>query len=166
MARTYSYGGGVGIDISKLRPRGAKVNNTAKETTGAVSFMPTFDTVTGTIGQCGRRGALMISISVNHPDVYEFVDIKANTDSINNANISIRVNDDFMRAVDENKDYLLHWPCDMTINEKELEAIPEYGVLTKVDTASGPVYLKKIKASDLFNKLVQNNWEYAEQGDF
>lgn len=116
------------------------------------------------VHNCGRRGALMISISVNHPDVYEFVDIKANTDSINNANISIRVNDDFMRAVDENKDYLLHWPCDMTINEKELEAIPEYGVLTKVDTASGPVYLKKIKARDLFNKLVKNNWDYAEPG--
>lgn len=164
MARTYSFGGGVGIDISKLRPRGAKVKNTAKETTGAVSFMKTFDVVTGTIGQNGRRGALMISISVNHPDVYEFVDVKANTDEINNANISVRVNDEFMKAVDEDRDYLLHWPCDMSISEKELDAIQEYNQLVHIETASGPVYLKKIKAKDLFNKLVKNNWDYAEPG--
>lgn len=164
MARTYSFGGGVGIDLSKLRPRGAKVKNTAKETTGAVSFMKTFDVVTGTIGQSGRRGALMISLSVSHPDVYEFVDVKANTDEINNANISVRVNDDFMKAVDEDKDYLLHWPCDMTISEKEINAVEEYNKLVYVETASGPVYLKKIKAKDLFNKLVKNNWDYAEPG--
>lgn len=164
MARTYSFGGGVGIDISKLRPRGAKVKNTAKETTGAVSFMKTFDVVTGTIGQNGRRGALMISISVNHPDVYEFVDVKANTDEINNANISVRVNDEFMKAVDEDRDYLLHWPCDMTISEKEIEAVEKYNELVHIETASGPVYIKKIKAKDLFNKLVKNNWDYAEPG--
>ena len=107
MARTYSYGGGVGIDISKLRPAGAVVNNSARSTTGAVSFMKTFDVVTGTIGQNGRRGALMISLSVNHPDVLEFVDIKANTDQITNANISVRVNDKFMKAVENDSDYLL-----------------------------------------------------------
>lgn len=164
MARTYSYGGGVGVDLSPLRPRGASVNNTAKETTGAVSFMKTFDVVTGTIGQSGRRGALMLSISVDHPDVYEFVDVKANTDEINNANISVRVNDKFMKAVESDSDYLLHWPCDMDINEQEMLAIKEYGKLVRVDTQSGPVYLKKIKAKDLFNKLVKNNWDYAEPG--
>lgn len=164
MARTYSFGGGVGIDLSKLRPRGAKVKNTAKETTGAVSFMKTFDVVTGTIGQSGRRGALMLSISVNHPDVYEFVDVKANTDEINNANISVRVNDEFMKAVDEDRDYLLHWPCDMSISDKELEVIDEYNKLVLIETISGPVYIKKIKAKDLFNKLVKNNWDYAEPG--
>lgn len=164
MARTYSYGGGVGIDLSKLRPRGATVNNTAKETTGAVSFMRTFDVVTGTIGQSGRRGALMLSLSVNHPDVYEFVDVKANTDEINNANISVRVNDKFMKAVESDADYLLHWPCDMDISESEIDNISEYGKLVKVDTQSGPVYLKKIKAKDLFTKLVRNNWDYAEPG--
>lgn len=164
MARTYSYGGGVGIDLSKLRPRGAKVQNTAKETTGAVSFMKTFDTVTGTIGQCGRRGALMISISVNHPDVYEFVDIKANTDEINNANISVRVNDEFMKAVDNDEDFILHWPCEMTINKEEVGALEEYNKLYHVETSCGPVYLRKIRAKDLFMKLVKNNWDYAEPG--
>ncbi len=164
MARTYSFGGGVGIDISALRPRGAKVNNTAKETSGAVSFMKTFDMVTGTIGQNGRRGALMISISVNHPDIFEFVDIKANTDEINNANISVRVNDNFMKAVDEGSDYLLHWPCDMTISDKEIDNIEKYNQLVCIETGCGPVYVKKIKAKELFNKLVKNNWDYAEPG--
>ena len=164
MARTYSYGGGVGIDISKLRPSGAIVHNSARSTTGAVSFMKTFDVVTGTIGQNGRRGALMISISVNHPDVLEFVDIKANTDQITNANISVRVNDKFMKAVENDSDYLLHWPCEMGISDKEIDAIEEYNKLTCVETISGPVYLKKIKARDLFMKLAKNNWDYGEPG--
>ena len=72
MARTYSYGGGVGIDISKLRPCGAFVKNSARTTTGAVSFMKTFDIVTGTIGQNGRRGALMISMDVIHLLLFEY----------------------------------------------------------------------------------------------
>ena len=164
MARTYSYGGGVGIDISKLRPSGAIVHNSARSTTGAVSFMKTFDVVTGTIGQNGRRGALMISISVNHPDVLEFIDIKANTDQITNANISVRVNDKFMKAVENDGDYLLHWPCEMDISEKEIDAVDEYNKLTCVETISGPVYLKKIKARDLFMKLAKNNWDYGEPG--
>ena len=163
MARTYSYGGGVGIDISKLRPAGAIVHNSARSTTGAVSFMKTFDVVTGTIGQNGRRGALMISLDVRHPDILEFVDIKANTDQITNANISVRVNDEFMAAVENDEDYLLHWPCEMDINKKELEAL-EYNKLTCVDTISGPVYLKKIKAKELFMKLAKNNWDYGEPG--
>jgi ribonucleoside-diphosphate reductase alpha chain len=164
MARTYSYGGGVGIDISKLRPSGAIVHNSARSTTGAVSFMKTFDVVTGTIGQNGRRGALMISISVNHPDVLEFVDIKANTDQITNANISVRVNDKFMNAVENDTDYLLHWPCEMDISDKEIDAVEDYNQLTCVETISGPVYLKKIKARDLFMKLAKNNWDYGEPG--
>lgn len=163
MARTYSYGGGVGIDISKLRPSGAVVHNSARTTTGAVSFMRTFDVVTGTIGQNGRRGALMISLDVRHPDILEFVDIKANTDQITNANISVRVNDEFMAAVENDEDYLLHWPCEMSINKKELEAL-EYNKLTCVDTISGPVYLRKIKAKELFMKLAKNNWDYGEPG--
>ena len=69
LARTYSYGGGCGVDISKLSPRGAKVNNAAKETTGSVSFMDLYSMVTGLIGQSGRRGALMLSLSCEHPDL-------------------------------------------------------------------------------------------------
>ncbi|HOA84381.1 MAG TPA: hypothetical protein PKN66_10555, partial [Thermodesulfovibrio thiophilus] len=95
LARTYSYGGGSGVDISNIRPRGAKVNNSAKETTGAVSFMQLFDLTTGLIGQNGRRGALMISIADIHPDLEEFIDIKAQEGSITKANISIRVSNYF-----------------------------------------------------------------------
>ena len=76
LARTYSYGGGCGIDISKLAPRGAKVNNTAKETSGSVSFMDLYSLVTELIGQNGRRGALMLSIDCDHPDLEEFIDVK------------------------------------------------------------------------------------------
>ena len=163
MARTFSYGGGVGIDISNLRPKGSKVHNAAKESTGAVSFMDIFSQVTGTISQAGRRGALMISININHPDVEEFVNCKTDLERVKFANISVRVNDNFMKAVENDEDYILHWPCEMTISKKESKAL-EYNVLTYVETTSGPVYLKKIRAKELFNKLVYNNWDYAEPG--
>lgn len=168
IARTYSYGGGVGVDISKLRPRGAFVNNSAKETTGAVSFMKTFDTVTSTIGQNGRRGALMLSLDVRHPDVEEFINIKANTDQITSANISVRVNDDFMSAVEHDEDYILRWPCDIDLSKftKEYKDCP-YNTLTYLEdhTDSNKIfYIKKVKAKELFNQLVKNNWNYAEPG--
>ena len=96
LARTYSYGGGCGIDISKLAPRGSKVRNTAKETSGSVSFMDLYSLVTGLIGQNGRRGALMISLSCEHPDVEEFIEIKSDLERVTKANISIRITDKFM----------------------------------------------------------------------
>ena len=96
LARTYSYGGGCGIDISGLAPRGAKINNAAKETSGAVSFMELYSMVTGLIGQNGRRGALMISIDCSHPDLLEFIDLKTDLEKETKANISIRIRDDFI----------------------------------------------------------------------
>ena len=164
MARTYSYGGGVGIDISKLRPAGAIVHNSARTTTGAVSFMKTFDVVTGTIGQNGRRGALMISIDVNHPDLPEFITIKANTDNITNANISVRMNNAFMEAVKNDEDYLLHWPCEMTISKDEINNVTEYNKLYEIPTMCGPVCLKKVRARDMFMNIVKTNWDYGEPG--
>lgn len=162
MARTYSYGGGVGVDISALRPAGSLVHNSAKTTSGAVSFMKTFDVVTGTIGQHGRRGALMISIDVNHPDLPEFINIKANTDQITNANISIRVNDTFMKAVENNEDYILRWPCDTTEQLKHPENY-EYNVLIKQEDDC-LAYFKKVKARDLFMQIAKNNWDFGEPG--
>lgn len=165
MARTYSYGGGVGIDISSLRPNGALVHNAARFTSGAVSFMKTFSSVTEVIGQQGRRGALMCSIDVNHPDIEAFIDSKANTDSITFANISVRVNDKFMQAVETNKDYLLRWPCTMQLAEDEekklLNTIDKYDKLYSED---GFRYFKKVKAKPIFEKLAKNNWDYAEPG--
>ena len=96
LARTFSYGGGVGIDISDLRAKGMPVNNAAKTTSGAVSFMETFSQVSSVIGQEGRRGALMISMDCSHPDVEDFIDAKKNTDKLEGCNISVRCTDDFM----------------------------------------------------------------------
>ena len=107
LARTYSYGGGCGIDISNLAPRGAKVNNTARETTGSVSFMDLYSLVTGLIGQRGRRGALMISLNCNHPDLEEFIEIKSDLNKVTKANISVKITNDFLDAVKNNEDYEL-----------------------------------------------------------
>ena len=142
LARTYSYGGGCGIDISNLSPRGAKINNAAKETSGSVSFMDLYSLVTGLIGQNGRRGALMISIDSSHPDVEEFIDLKTDLDKVTKANISIRIHKDFMDAVKENKDYLLHYER----------------------AATGEVIEKKVNAREMFRKIAETNWDYAEPG--
>ena len=142
LARTYSYGGGGGIDISKLSPRGAKINNAAKETSGAVSFMELYSLVTALIGQNGRRGALMISIDCSHPDVAEFIELKTDLEKVTKANISIRIHEDFMEAVKKNEDYLLHYTRETT----------------------GEVIEKKVNARDLFRRITETNWDYAEPG--
>ena len=112
MARTYSYGGGVGIDISILRPKGSRVMNSALTSTGSISFMELYSLVTGTIGQAGRRGALMITIRVEHPDVLEFIKIKDDPERkrVRYANISVKVTDAFMKAVEEDADWELWYP--------------------------------------------------------
>ncbi len=142
LARTYSYGGGCGIDISKLSPRGAKINNAAKETSGAVSFMELYSLVTGLIGQNGRRGALMISIDCSHPDVPEFIELKTDLEKVTKANISIRVHEDFMEAVKKNQEYTLHYTRETT----------------------GEVIEKKVNARELFRRITETNWDYAEPG--
>ena len=169
LARTYSYGGGCGIDISNLRPAGATVHNAAKTTSGAVSFMSSFDEVTKVIGQNGRRGALMISIDVNHPDVKDFVNIKTDLNKVTSANISVRVSKEFMEAVKTNSDYILKYPCnielpeDLEVNEMEYNELWEYGEFDKGETKNA-CYFKKIKAKELFDNLCYNNWNYAEPG--
>lgn len=142
LARTYSYGGGCGIDISKLSPNGARVHNQAKSTSGAVSFMDTFSQVTEQIGQNGRRGALMISISCDHPDLEKFINVKNNTDKVTSANISIRITDDFMDAVMNDK------PWKLSFTRPETNETIE----------------KVVKASDIFKLICENNWNYAEPG--
>lgn len=142
MARTYSYGGGCGVDIGKLAPRGAKINNAANETSGAVSFMDLYSMVTGLIGQAGRRGALMISIPISHPDVEEFVSVKSDLNRVTKANISVRITDDFMIAVTKHDKYKLSF--------------------TREET--GEVIEKEIDAYEFFKKLCEMNWDYAEPG--
>ena len=142
LARTYSYGGGCGIDISKLAPAGAKVHNQAERTTGAVSFMQGYSQTTEEIGQNGRRGALMISLDCHHPDLPEFIDIKTKENSVTKANISVRVTDDFMKAVENNADWT------MTFTRPE----------------TGETIERTIPAKQLFNRLCENNCNWAEPG--
>ena len=160
MARTFSYGGGVGIDLSNLRPRGAITHNAAKESTGPVSFMDLYSQVTQTISQNGRRGATMISLSVNHPDIEEFIDCKTDLERVKYANISVRVTDDFMKAVKNGvKRYVLSWPCDKYESGIDVSTWKD-GELHEVNG----VYYKIINPVKLFHKLAENNWNYAEPG--
>ena len=142
LARTFSYGGGCGIDIGKLCPKDAKVNNTAKKSSGAVSFMDLYNLTTGLIGQNGRRGALMLSMPVNHPDIEDFINIKSDLTKITNANISVRVDDKFMNAVKNDEEY------ELTFTRPE----------------SGEVISKIVNAKELFHKICEMNWNYAEPG--
>ena len=116
----YKRRGGVGIDISNLRPANTSTNNTAKSSTGAISFMSRFSNTTREVAMNGRRGALMLSIDVNHPDVMEFIKIKRDLTKVTGANISIRLNNDFMKAVENDEDYALRFPCN-THYYKELK---------------------------------------------
>lgn len=142
LARTYSYGGGCGIDLSKLAPAGAKVHNQAEKTSGAVSFMEGYSQTTEEIGQNGRRGALMISLDCHHPDLLDFIDIKTKDGSVTKANISVRVTDDFMQAVEDDTDWVMSF--------------------TREET--GETITKTARARDIFNKLCENNWNWAEPG--
>lgn len=142
MARTYSYGGGVGIHVGNLRPRGADVHNNARTTSGAVSFMPIYSLTTETIGQNGRRGALMLSIPSSHPDLEEFIDVKTEQGAVTGANISIMIDDEFMQAVKDESEYRLHFEVEDT----------------------GEVIEKFVDAKRLYRKIVKNNWDWGEPG--
>jgi ribonucleoside-diphosphate reductase alpha chain len=109
LAETFKRGGGCGVDISTLRPKDCPAHNAARVSTGAVSFIELYSLTTGIIGQQGRRGALMITISDSHPDVLDFCRIKRNRISVRYANISVRVTDSFMRAVEHDDEWLLHY---------------------------------------------------------
>ncbi|MGI0141575.1 MAG: adenosylcobalamin-dependent ribonucleoside-diphosphate reductase [Candidatus Micrarchaeales archaeon] len=140
-ARTYSYGGGVGTDVSILRPRGARVNNAAITSSGSVSFMEIMSQTTHSIGQAGRRGALMITIRVDHPDILEFITVKRNVKNVRYANISIRVTDAFMHAVEKDEDFTLWYEG------------PSVGRIEK-----------KIRARALWKEIVTSARDWAEPG--
>lgn len=141
LARTFSYGGGSGVDVSNLRPKNAPVNNAAKSTSGTVSFMDFYSYITGLIGQEGRRGALMISISCEHPDLVEFINLKADLDICTKANISVRVTNAFMQAVESNSDFKLHFTME-----------------------DGSEITRIVNAREVFMLLAKRNWEMAEPG--
>lgn len=135
---------GVGVDISGLRPANAKVSNAAGSTTGAVSFMHRFSDTTREVAQNGRRGALMLTIDIAHPDVEDFVTIKQDLSKVTGANISVRLSDEFMKAVVEDKEYTHRWPIDVPIDEAK--------------------YVKTIKAKDLWETIISCAHKTAEPG--
>ncbi|MBT8290268.1 MAG: adenosylcobalamin-dependent ribonucleoside-diphosphate reductase [Muriicola sp.] len=134
--------GGVGHDLSHIRPKGSPVKNSALTSTGLVPFMERYSNSTREVAQDGRRGALMLSVSINHPDAEEFIDAKMEMGKVTGANVSVRIDDEFMKAVDQDGEYVQRYP----IFDKE----------AKVQ--------KEIKARNLWKKIVHNAWRSAEPG--
>lgn len=151
--------GGVGIDLSKLRPDNTPVKNAAGTSSGPVSFMHVTSELTKEVALNGRRGALMISISGDHPDVEQFIECKQDLTKITGANISVKFSDDFMKAVENNEDYYLHWPIDKPL---AFSAPFEYNV--KYWSEDGKQCGMKVHARDIWNKFVHCAWNTAEPG--
>lgn len=136
--------GGVGHDLSRIRPKGSPVNNSALTSTGLVPFMERFSNSTREVAQDGRRGALMLSVSIKHPDAEAFIDAKMTEGKVTGANVSVRIDDDFMRCATEGRPYRQQYPVDA----------PEDECLTSKD----------IDAQKLWKKIVHNAWKSAEPG--
>lgn len=134
--------GGVGQDLSYIRPAGSPVKNSALTSTGLASFMNRYSNSTREVAQDGRRGALMLSVSIQHPDSESFIDAKLEEGKITGANISVRITDEFMKAVVENGEYTLQYPIEV----------------------SDPKVKRTIKARELWNKIIHNAWKSAEPG--
>ena len=142
LAQLFKRRCGVGVDLSNLRPNGASVSNSAGSTTGAVSFMNRFSNTTREVAQNGRRGALMLTMDIAHPDIEDFVTVKQDLTKITGANISLRLSDEFMIAVVNDDDFTLRWPID----------------------SKNPKYTKTIKAKELWNTIIKSAHNTAEPG--
>lgn len=134
--------GGVGHDLSSLRPKGTPVHNSALTSTGLVPFMERYSNSTREVAQGGRRGALMLSVSIKHPDAEDFIDAKMVEGKITGANVSVRIDDEFMKAASENRPYRQQYPV----------------------SSDDPSIVKEIDAAALWSKIVHNAWQSAEPG--
>lgn len=148
--------GGVGIDVSHLRPYGMYVTNSAGSTSGLVSFCKRFSNTTREVGQENRRGALMLSVSVAHPDSPSFVRMKTDKNQVTGANVSVRVSNEFMKCVEEDKYFQIRFPIDLPYMEigKDETWISEDGTQMR----------KMIRARDLWDEMIKANWDSAEPG--
>ncbi|MBD81506.1 MAG: ribonucleoside-diphosphate reductase, adenosylcobalamin-dependent [Crocinitomicaceae bacterium] len=142
LAQLFKRRCGVGIDISGLRPSGASVSNSAGTTTGAASFMERFSNTTREVAQNGRRGALMLTMDIAHPDIEEFITKKQDLSKVTGANVSIRLSDEFMKAVEDGTDYAHRWPID----------------------SDNPTFTETINARDLWNTIITCAHKTAEPG--
>ena len=134
--------GGVGHDLSHIRPKGSAVKNSALTSTGIVPFMERFSNSTREVAQDGRRGALMLSVSINHPDAEDFIDAKMEQGKVTGANVSVRIDDEFMKAVKNETSYVQKYPI----------------------FSENPKKTKEIEAQKLWKKIVHNAWKSAEPG--
>lgn len=134
--------GGVGIDISKIRPKGFPTKNSSRTSTGIIPFMERYSNSIREVGQDGRRGALMLSISVHHPEILDFAKVKKDKTKITGANISIRLTDEFLNALKNNEDYEQRFPVD----------------------SKTPTFSRKVSAKAVYNEIIQCAWEMAEPG--
>jgi len=134
--------GGVGHDLSHIRPHGSPVLNSALTSTGVVPFMERFSNSTREVAQDGRRGALMLSISIKHPDSENFIDAKMEAGKVTGANVSVKIDNEFMQAVVDGKSYKQQYPID----------------------SPNPLYTKEIDARKLWDKIIHNAWKSAEPG--
>lgn len=134
--------GGVGHDLSHIRPKGSPVKNSALTSTGIVPFMERYSNSTREVAQDGRRGALMLSVSINHPDSEDFIDAKMEQGKVTGANVSVRMDDKFMQAVKDGKNYTQKYPI----------------------FSENPKYSQEIEAGKLWKKIVHNAWKSAEPG--
>ena len=134
--------GGVGHDLSHIRPKGSPVNNSALTSTGLVPFMERYSNSTREVAQDGRRGALMLSVSIKHPDSEAFIDAKMEEGKVTGANVSVKLDDAFMQAAIDGKTYVQQWPID----------------------SDSPLVKKEISARGLWQKIVHNAWKSAEPG--
>jgi len=169
MAQLMKRRGGVGIDISTLRPRTATVKNAAGSSTGPTSFMERYSNTTREVAQDGRRGALMETMDIRHPDIEHFINIKKDLTKVTGANISLMIRNDFMEAVKNNEDYFLRFPCtfddikfmDMVLRDKS-EKI--YNQLITVVKDNQTLYLKRVRAKDINDQIIEAAWASAEPG--
>lgn len=158
--------GGAGIDLSSIRPNGAKVHNQASTSSGVVPFADGFSFKTKQVAQYGRRGALMISLLMKHPDSLEFILSKQDKSKLTGANISVGIEDDFMIAVQNDDDYILRFPVDFDMNQlvarniEEINQLP-YGQLEEIGSG---LYVKRIKARHYWETLIQCAHATAEPG--
>ena len=134
--------GGVGHDLSHIRPKGSPVKNSALTSTGIVPFMERYSNSTREVAQDGRRGALMLSVSINHPDAEDFIDAKLEQGKVTGANVSVRIDDTFMKAVKADEKYTQQYPT----------------------FSKNPLYTKEIEATKIWKKIVHNAWKSAEPG--
>lgn len=141
---------GVGLDLSSLRPVDTPTSNAAKSSTGAVSFMHRFSNTTREVAQNGRRGALMLSLDVSHPDIVDFITIKRDLTMVTGANISVKLNNAFMEAVEEDTDYILRFPTTMAIDKS-------------IPLPDSP-FIKRVQAKEVWDEIIKSAHNVAEPG--